>query len=208
MIAVLVINTKGGCGKSTIATNLASAFASAGLNTGLADTDRQKSSLGWVESRPGTCAPVRAIDWTGKIKEPEDDVARLIIDAQAALRLADVRDLVRLADVVVVPILPSIFDIAATKRFTRRLEALKPIRKRKKTFGIVCNRVQVRSRSAAALDRFVADIGHVDLGRIRDRALYPELATRGMGLFDLENKRARDLQLDWMPLIRFVEATV
>jgi chromosome partitioning protein len=207
MISILVINSKGGCGKSTIATNLASAFAGGGLTTALADSDRQRSSLRWTKARPSRVATVHGIDWTRRIDDAPANVSRLIIDAQAALRPNDVRDLVRLADVVIVPVLPSTFDIEATRRFVRKLEKLKPIRKRKKTFGVVCNRVQPRSRSLSSLEDFVAGTDSDDLGRIRDRALYPELVTKGLGLFDVENKRARELWADWMPLIDFIERT-
>src|SRR3990167_581927 len=98
MLTVLVANTKGGCGKTTIATNLAGAFAVAGFETVLADCDRQKSSLGWVERRPGSMTDIKSVDWTQEITPLPAKTQRLIIDAPAALKRKQVEELVHMAD--------------------------------------------------------------------------------------------------------------
>jgi len=89
---ILVANRKGGCGKTTIATNLAAAFAAGGLTTALADVDRQRSGLDWLGLRPATAAPIARLDWHKEITEPPGEVQRLVIDAPAALRMSDVED--------------------------------------------------------------------------------------------------------------------
>src|SRR5690606_37617997 len=94
-ITVLVANPKGGCGKTTIATHLAAAFAGAGLRTGLADADRQGSSLGWLKARPQNAAPIQALDWRDGPDQPQSDLDRLILDAPAALKLKKVEELLR-----------------------------------------------------------------------------------------------------------------
>ena len=94
MISVLIANSKGGCGKTTIATHLAAAFAAGGLPTALADTDRQRSSLGWLKARPDTAAPIRGLDWVKEIKAPPKGTERLVIDSPAALHSKEARSLV------------------------------------------------------------------------------------------------------------------
>ena len=114
MKSILITNPKGGCGKTTIATNLAAAFANSGLKTALVDTDRQLSSLRWLDTRPQTAAPIWGLDCSKRPKKPPQGIARLVIDSAAGLPLREVRELVRLADIVIIPLLPSAFDIKAT----------------------------------------------------------------------------------------------
>jgi chromosome partitioning protein len=123
MISILVANTKGGCGKTTISTHLAAAFAAAGHPTALADADRQRSSLAWAGARPGTAAPITALDWVEALTAPPRGTARLVIDAAAAMKRRHVFDLVKEADVIIVPVLPSAFDQTSTGSSTRTWEA-------------------------------------------------------------------------------------
>ncbi|MGH6905853.1 MAG: AAA family ATPase, partial [Geminicoccaceae bacterium] len=90
MIIVLVANTKGGCGKTTVSTHLAAAFAGAGQRTALADADRQRSSLEWTRLRPGTAPPIAGLDWSKDVAQPPKGLDRLVIDAPAAMRKKDV----------------------------------------------------------------------------------------------------------------------
>src|SRR3954454_19816013 len=108
MIRVLVTNIKGGCGKTTLATNLAGAFARGGLRTALADVDRQHSSLDWLGLRSPDAPEIKGFDWRKGVVEPGDGIARLVIDAPANLRMKEVEPLIREADVIVVPVLPSL----------------------------------------------------------------------------------------------------
>lgn len=205
MLTVLVANTKGGCGKTTIATHLAAAFAAGGLATALADVDRQRSSLGWLDRRPDQAATIRGVDWVKEIGGPPKKTARLVIDAPAAMKIKQVEDLIRMADVIVLPVLPSAFDEGATARFLGRIEDLKPVRKSKTQVAVIGNRLRPRTRAAGRLDRFLDALGHRVVARLRDSALYPDTADQGLSLFDLTAKRARTVREDWTPLIRMVE---
>lgn len=205
MLTVLIANPKGGCGKTTIATNLAAAFANNGLATTIADVDKQKSSLGWLETRPDTAAPIKGVDWGGDVGKVGKKTARLVIDSPAALSIKETKDYVRLADVVVVPILPSAFDQKTTAAFLEELNLLKPVRKERKAVALIRNRIRGRSRAAARLDRFLIDRDLNGVTRLPDRALYPELADRGLSLFDLKDQTSEPLRQDWWPLLRFIE---
>jgi chromosome partitioning protein len=204
MLTVLVATTKGGCGKTTTATNLAAALAGAGHRAVLADADRQRSSLGWLERRPATAPAIDGLDWSRSLgKPPKADF--LIIDAPAGLRAKEVKELVQFADAIVVPVLPSAFDEAATERFLDRLEELRPIAKRRKPVAILGNRVRTGTRSADRLEAFFASIGHPVIARLRDSQAYVEAAGSGLGIFDRQNQRALMLREEWQPLLAFVD---
>lgn len=205
MKSILVANPKGGCGKSTIATTLAAAFASGGLATALADTDRQRSSLGWLARRPETAATIKGLDWVNKIKDPPKGIARLVIDSAGSLRAGVLRDLVRAADLVVIPVLPSAFDLQATNAFFDLLGEIKPIRKGRKPFAFVRNRARLGGRAIKRLDALMLQTRAADLGWLSDRAIYNEVAWQGLSIFDLRTRQATTLQSDWIPLVRFIE---
>jgi chromosome partitioning protein len=206
MLVVLVANTKGGCGKTTVSTHLAAAFAAEGHPTALADADRQRSSLEWTRLRPGTAAQVAGFDWSKGLDGPPKGFARLVIDAPAALKKKDVFELVGMADVIVVPVLPSAFDQGSTLVFLAKLNELKSIRKNRKPVGVLRNRVRPRTRATARLARFLAEIEHADLGALPDRAIYNDVAAAGLSIFDLPGKRAEALRADWAPLLGYVAA--
>ncbi|HYZ26542.1 MAG TPA: ParA family protein [Geminicoccaceae bacterium] len=204
MIVVLVANAKGGCGKTTVSTHLAAAFAGEGHPTALADADRQRSSLEWTRLRPGTAAPIAGLDWSKSLSAPPKGLGRLVIDAPAAMKKKDVFELVGMADVIVVPVLPSVFDQGSTVTFLGKLNELKSIRKNRKPVGVVRNRVRPRTRATARLARFLAAIEHADLGALPDRAIYNDVAAAGLSIFDLPGKRAEQLRADWAPLLGYV----
>jgi chromosome partitioning protein len=205
MLSVLVTNTKGGCGKTTIATNLASAFAVGGLRTALADVDRQRSALGWLAARDAGAAPIERLDWRKGTGSVPAGIQRLVVDAPAGMRLAHVEALLGEVDIVVVPVLPSVFDERSTARLLDKLVGLKPIRKSRKGLALVANRVRARTRAGRRLEAFLAELAQPVVARLADRAIYGELALSGQGIFDVGGAAVGQARADWAPLLRAVE---
>jgi chromosome partitioning protein len=205
MIRVLVTNMKGGCGKTTLATNLAGAFARGGLPTALADVDRQRSSLGWLSLRPADAPPIAPLDWRKDTEPVPEGTLRLIIDAPAALRMKQVEALIAEADIIVVPVLPSLFDEGSTARFLDRVEELKPIRKGRKDVLVVANRIRARSRAADRLLSFLEARAAAPTALLTDRSIYGEVAVRGLSIFDARGRAVAGLHEEWRPLLRAVE---
>lgn len=206
MLSVLVTNTKGGCGKTTIATNLACAFAAGGLRTALADVDRQRSALGWLAARDAGAPPILRLDWRKGTGELPAGIQRLVVDAPAGLKLGHVDELLREVDVVVVPLQPSVFDERSTARFLERLVELKAVRKGRKGVALIANRVRPRTRASRRLEEFLAGLAQPVAARLADRSVYGELALLGRGIFDPGAAAARAARAEWAPLLRAIES--
>jgi chromosome partitioning protein len=171
MMIVLVANTKGGCGKTTVATHLAAALARQGHRTALADADRQRLSLEWARLRPGTAAPITALDWSKGFTAPPKGLDRVVIDAPAAMKKKDAFELVRMADVIVVPVLPSVFDQGSTTAFLARLNQLKAVRKSHKPVRSAAQpgaHAHTRQRTPRAIPRRDRARGSGRVARSRD----------------------------------------
>lgn len=205
MLTTLVTNTKGGCGKSTIATCLAGAFAQAGFRTVLVDCDRQKSSLRWVYRRPSDLPVVIGLDWSKGVTPLPKKTERLVIDVAGGQKRKQIEELVRRADLVLLPLLPSVFDEDTTRRFLATLDKLKPIRKGTRRVAVIGNRIRVRTKAAQRLDEFLSGIGHQAVTRLRDSQFYPKAALGGLSLFDMGSLRAEDFKQDWRPLLSFID---
>lgn len=205
MRSVLVANPKGGCGKTTIATNLAGAFAQAGLVTAIADVDPQRSSLGWLERRSQDLPTIHGLDWTEGIGKVGKDIDRLVIDAPAALTQKDFRSLLKLADSIVLPVLPSAFDQLASITFLGKIETLKPIRKNRKPVAVVANRVRPRSRATQSLLEFLDRFNHAPVMTLRESVIYTDAADHGKSVFDRRDQASRAMQTEWVSLVAYVD---
>jgi chromosome partitioning protein len=204
--SILVTSPKGGCGKTTIATNLAAAFAAWGLETALADTDPQRSSLDWLKDRPKSAAAIRGLDWTKGVKKVPKGISRLVIDSAASMSIREVRALVKVADIVIIPVLPSAFDLKATLHFLQNFRDLKPIRKGKKPFALIRNRARSESRAAKRFEERLAGLDTTTIGSLSERSLYNDVAWDGISVFDLTSQKSIELQQDWIPIVRFIES--
>ncbi|MCK5777307.1 MAG: ParA family protein [Rhodospirillales bacterium] len=207
MRSILIANAKGGCGKTTISTNLAAAFSQCGLKTAIADVDPQGSSLQWIDRRPENVPSIIGLDWSDGVGKVKKSIDRLVIDAPAALTPKEFQALLKMADGIVMPILPSAFDQVAAMNFLSKVETLKPIRKNKKQVAVVANRVRARSRSARALMEFLQSFNHRPVMTLRETVMYTDAADNGVSVFDKQTKAAKDAQSDWSNLITYLETT-
>lgn len=204
--SVCVINGKGGCGKTTVSTHLAAALSASGLNTLLVDLDRHNGATRWHKMRPKTAAKIGLTNWKKEFGAVPKGTQRVVIDCPASLRLPRVQEIVAESDLLIVPLLPSIFDQHATKLFLQRLQKIKKVRSGRKEILIVHNRCRERSSASRQLDEYLANLGHDAFARITDRTLYPQLAAQGLTVFDGTAKPVQKLQEEWMPLIEEIEA--
>lgn len=205
MFVVAVANSKGGSGKTTIATHLAARFAAAGHKTALADFDRQRSAHSWLERRPKKAPKIIAVEFDKGEGEIPGKIDRLVVDAVAAMRGKQVKSVVQRADLIIVPVLPSIFDEDGTRNFIAQLVKLKPIRKHKLAVALVGNRVRLRTRAADRLDDFLRGIDFPVVTKFRDTQLYANAADEGLSLFEIPGARARSYLDEWSPLLNFIE---
>jgi chromosome partitioning protein len=206
MPVVLVANPKGGVGKSTLATNIAGYFASRGHAVLLGDIDRQQSARLWLGLRTPAAREIRTWDASedGNVVRPPRGTTHAVIDTPAGLHGSRLKEVVPLADKVLVPLQPSIFDIYATRDFLDKLMANRHVGKTQ--VGVVGMRVDGRTLAAERLREFVAGLGVPVLGELRDTQNYVQLAARGLTLFDIAPGRVqRDLE-QWEPIRQWLEA--
>ena len=205
MPVVVVANPKGGVGKSTMATNIAGYFASRGHRVMLGDADRQQSSRLWLGLRPPGARPVASWDiGPDNIVKPPKGTTHVVLDTPAGMHGRMFRDVLKMADRVIVPLQPSVFDIFATRSF---LDEMAEHRKATQMqVGIVGMRVDERTIAADKLHEFVDTLGLPVLGYLRQTQNYIQLAARGLTLFDVAPGRVeRDLQ-QWQGICRWLEA--
>ncbi len=145
------------------------------------------------------------VDWAKDITDIPRGYRRLVIDAPAALKTKQIEDLVKMADLVVLPVLPGAFDEQATQRFLGKLDELKSIAKHKKAVAVVGNRMRARTKAADRLDQFLGGIGHQVVARLRDSQIYADAAATGLSLFDMPGKRAAEHRSDWAPLLGCID---
>jgi len=202
MKKVLIANTKGGCGKSTLATNLAGYFAATGAKVALADLDKQQSSTTWASRRPENVAPIYTQDLHGKSYL---DVADwLVTDSPGGFRDDKLSDAVKAADFVIVPIQPSAFDIGATKDFLEILAEEKAIRKEKTFVALVGMRVNYRTNSALNLVDFMDKTGFPVLTYLRSAQVYVSAAELGLSIFDMRPSQVTQDLEQWAPITEWL----
>ena len=203
---ILIANSKGGCGKTTLATNLAGYFASIGNQVMLSDLDRQQSSSNWVQRRPLELPVIHTHNPRAKSTSLDHDW--IITDSPAGFRDEKLSDAIKKADCVIVPIQPSAFDIGATSDFLELLAEEKAIRKNKTFVALVGMRVNSRTNAAAGLAEFMEQTGFPILTYLRNAQVYATAAELGISLFDMRPSLVTQDVEQWAPIIEWVtEAT-
>jgi chromosome partitioning protein len=204
---ILVMNAKGGCGKSTLATNLAAYYASEGFETALADYDPQGSALAWLEGRPETFAAIRGVPgFESGLRSVPRNIEYLIIDAPARSHGKELTELVRRAETIVVPVLPSPIDINAAATFVRELQRVGKVAEKQAKVGLVANRVRENTLIFDELDEYLAKLRVPYVATLRDAQNYIRAYQRGVGIHELPPYLAWPDWEQWDPLIEWLDS--
>jgi chromosome partitioning protein len=205
MHTIIVANPKGGTGKTTLATNIAGWLAGKKQRVVLADFDIQRSSAEWLKRRPELLPKIAG--WTpdqDKKVLQDADPQWLIIDLPAGIHGETLRDAVRRAEVLLVPVSPSAFDMDATKSFLAKLAEYKAVKEGAIHIGLVGMRVDSRTRSAQELEEFLKAHDFPYVTNLRDTQVYVHAARDGLTVFDMPRSRAEHDWEQWRTLTRWI----
>ncbi|MEP5764117.1 MAG: AAA family ATPase [Halieaceae bacterium] len=211
---VLIANAKGGCGKTTLATNLAAWFARSNHATALMDFDPQGSSAHWLKLRPETAPPISGISAHTRVSGTETrsfhnrlprGVQRVVVDSPAGLSGTDLYHRISEADLILVPILPSPIDIHSATNFIRDIQLTGCLRERNKKLLVIANRVRSNTVMFARLNEFLLELGLPRLTFTRDSQLYTRAAAKGLGITDMHIAQAEKERAHWSRIGEWIE---
>ena len=203
MPVIVVANPKGGAGKSTLATNLAGLLARRGHAVMLGDVDRQQSARQWLALRPGGLPPIQGWDLTGgEVLRPPKGISHVVLDTPAGLHGKRLDAVLKIADRLLLPLQPSLFDIQATHQFVQTLRTHR--RGAGLPIGLVGMRVKEHTHAHEHLQAFMARLELPMLGGLRDTQNYVHLAARGLTLWDVAPGRVERDLAQWQPIARWL----
>jgi chromosome partitioning protein len=207
MRTIMVLNAKGGCGKSTIATNLASYFAyEMDKKVVLADYDPQESSLAWLEARDEKWPH---IDGIAAYKNPlrvAKNTDYVIIDAPARVHGAELTQMMKKVETVIFPVLPSPIDMRAATKYMQELMKNGRVERKEVKIGVVANRVRENTIIFSELFDFLKGLKLPYIATLRDTQNYIRAEERGIGIFEMAPSQVyQDLE-DWEPLTRWLRS--
>lgn len=214
MRRIVVLNPKGGSGKTTVATNLAAYYASAGFRTVLVDYDPQASSARWLRKRPDHLPTIHGIPAFEKnprvtrsfLLRLPPGTERVVVDTPAAIAAQDMPELARDADVILVPVLPSDIDIHACSKCIADLLLVAKVKRREHRIGVIANRTRRNTLALQTLLRFLGTLEIPVVTTLRDSHNYLRASELGHGLHDMKNYLVRDDLATWQPLADWLEA--
>ena len=204
---IMVLNAKGGCGKSTLATNIASYFANEGATVALADYDPQRSSLDWLERRPDNRPAIAAVAaFDGGLRHVPRNADIVVSDAPARSHGKELVDLVKHAETIVVPVLASTIDMQATSTFLKELQAINKVQNKQVKIGAVANRVRDNTLIFDDLDEYLTKARVPYIAALRAAQNYVRAYTRGIGIFELPEYLAWPDWDEWEPLTAWLRS--
>lgn len=211
---IVIINPKGGCGKSTLATNLAARYAQDGPTPAVMDYDPQGSTMGWLERRPQDLPGIHGIaafkksmhatrSW--QLRVPRD-TANLLVDSPASIGHDDLRELTRDSTSILVPVLPSSMDIHAASRCIADLLLVAKVDRRDRKLAVVANRTRKNTKSFGQLMRFLDSLGIPIIAVLRDSQNYVHAAEKGIGLCEMQPSRVKQDSQEIEKIMQWLEA--
>ena len=207
MLKVLVASSKGGCGKSTLVTQLASCWAQDGKRTAIVDADRQQSSFRWAARRPDNVPGVLGAEGSRKaLDKLPDGTQRVLIDTPAGWHERELEPYLEAADLILVPVLPSPFDLDATLDYLGHLREISRIKRGKLPVGLIANRLKPWTRASQdAVQQLQEQSPFPVVAQLRDSQAYVLLTALGKGIFDYQSEQVRSHQEDWKPILRWIK---
>jgi chromosome partitioning protein len=190
---IVILNPKGGCGKSTLATNIAACYAARGPQPAIMDYDPQGSSMAWLKRRPeeqpsihGIAAYKKSMQATRswQLRVPEDTL-NLVVDSPASITHDDLRELTRDSSSILVPILPSPMDIDAAARCIADLLLVAKVNRNEGKLAVIANRTRKNTKSFKKLMRFLDSLGIPIIAVLRDTQNYVRAAEQGLGMHEM-----------------------
>lgn len=214
MKRIVVINSKGGCGKTTVSTNLASYYAAQGINTALFDYDPQGSSMRWLKLRPAEQANIygvtaqknaaRAVTMSWQLRLPAE-TERLIVDTPPGLKGIELIEQIKGADIILIPVLPSPLDIFATADFIRDLLLEAKVRMNATRIGIIANRTKKNTVAFQSLERFLDSLSIPVVARLRDTQNYLRATDDGLGIHELKGQNTYLDAQHWKQIRQWID---
>ncbi|HWK72723.1 MAG TPA: AAA family ATPase [Povalibacter sp.] len=202
---VMVMNSKGGCGKSTLATNVATWFANEGHKVALADYDPQRTSLDWLATRPEDLPKIAGVDANEEgLRGVPRDTEVLVIDAPARTHGSEMNELVRRAETILVPVMPSPIDMKACAHFMAELLELGRVQRQQARLALVANRVRENTLIYEELDQYLGKLKVPYLTSLRQSTNYLRAFQRGMGIFELPEYLASPDWEQWRPITKWL----
>jgi chromosome partitioning protein len=209
MRTIMLMNAKGGCGKTTLATNIATWFADEGKKVALADFDPQGSSLDWLNARKNYegIPNIEAVDAVNGPATAARGTDFLIMDAPAAIHGKEINTMLRRVQTLLIPVLPSPIDMRACSRFLEELLSSGRVSKDQTRIAIVANRVWERTNIYKELEEYLGHLKIPVLGHLRESQNYIRSAEKGLGLFELAPSQVwQDLE-QWDPIIEWLSSS-
>lgn len=204
---IMVLNAKGGCGKSTLATNIASYFATEGADVALADYDPQRSGLDWLERRPDDRPKITGVAaFDEGLRRAPRNADILVLDAPARSHGPELTNLVNHAETIIVPVLPSTIDMQATSNFLAELQAVNKVQNKEVKIGAVANRVRDNTLIFDDLDDYLTRARVPYIAALREAQNYVRAYTRGLGIFELPEYLAWPDWQEWEPLTAWLRS--
>jgi len=204
---IMVMNSKGGCGKSTLATNIAAYFAREGERVTLADFDPHSTSLDWLGVRRADVPSIVGIPaWRDGLRSVPRDTEILVIDSPARVHGSELTDIVRRAETILVPVLPSTIDIFACSKFMEELSANGRIARHQARIAVVANRVRENTLIFEQLEKYLRKLDVPYLASLRDAQNYVRAFTRGLSVFELPEYLAWPEWQQWEPICEWLDS--
>ncbi len=206
MRRIMVLNAKGGCGKTTIATNIASHYAKKGRNVVLADFDPQLSSLDWLLKRDESRPPITGLDAVNNPLRVPNGTEIVIFDVNAGVMGRELTAMVRRAETILLPVLPSPIDIRAGAKYIQELLLVGKVSREQTKIGLIANRVKENATGYEKLQSFLRNLKIPIVATLRDTQNYLRASERGLGIFDMRHSLVQHDVDQWKPIITWLNS--